>query len=569
MCIRDRSSIVTGVSRTLSKTITAIKRAVEDDNLQTEEDKDSLNRLLENHFDLEDALRLTDTNQAAARRQYSQAKLSDEEDSAVGSLEKEPTLKKVFTNKTTNALDLPPDGGYGWVCCLCVTLIMFSTWGCNSAFGVFLAFYLSNSSFAGANKYDYALIAGITVFFAQGLPPIVMILMRVFGFKAPMYFGIVLMCAGFVLASYSTKLWQLYLTQGVMSGIAISLIFAPATTVLPGWFLKKRSFAMGLSLVGTGAGGVVYSLAVNKLIENTGNQKKALRILAITCSITSVIATFLLRQRVPMEKTGVTNFKATKQHIKDMFNSRILKKWTVQLIGAWFLFALFGYTLMIFTLSSYAVALGLSHHQGSSLTAIMNGAQSIGRPLIGYTGDKFGRTNVTATLTLLLAIFVFAFWIPAHTYVQLIMFSICIGSCVGVANVMNTVLVADIVGPSDFLPCWGYINLLGAPFMLFAEVIAQALTVAKNSNPYLHTQIFAGCCFTAALILIMGLREVTVKIRLKERQTANNQRIKDEMEEDVQQEDATTLKEREAKYNYMLGPGIKIYFARMFYPMKV
>lgn len=270
-----RSSIVTGVSRTLSKTITAIKRAVEDDNLQTEEDKDSLNRLLENHFDLEDALRLTDTNQAAARRQYSQAKLSDEEDSAVGSLEKEPTLKKVFTNKTTNALDLPPDGGYGWVCCLCVTLIMFSTWGCNSAFGVFLAFYLSNSSFAGANKYDYALIAGITVFFAQGLPPIVMILMRVFGFKAPMYFGIVLMCAGFVLASYSTKLWQLYLTQGVMSGIAISLIFAPATTVLPGWFLKKRSFAMGLSLVGTGAGGVVYSLAVNKLIENTGNQKKA------------------------------------------------------------------------------------------------------------------------------------------------------------------------------------------------------------------------------------------------------------------------------------------------------
>lgn len=270
-----------------------------------------------------------------------------------------------------------------------------------------------------------------------------------------------------------------------------------------------------------------------------------------------------------MEKTGVTNFKATKQHIKDMFNSRILKKWTVQLIGAWFLFALFGYTLMIFTLSSYAVALGLSHHQGSSLTAIMNGAQSIGRPLIGYTGDKFGRTNVTATLTLLLAIFVFAFWIPAHTYVQLIMFSICIGSCVGVANVMNTVLVADIVGPSDFLPCWGYINLLGAPFMLFAEVIAQALTVAKNSNPYLHTQIFAGCCFTAALILIMGLREVTVKIRLKERQTANNQRIKDEMEEDVQQEDATTLKEREAKYNYMLGPGIKIYFARMFYPMKV
>lgn len=224
---------------------------------------------------------------------------------------------------------------------------------------------------------------------------------------------------------------------------------------------------------------------------------------------------------------------------------------------------------MIFTLSPYAVASGLTAQQGSSLTAILNGAQSVGRPLIGYSGDRFGRTNVTVFLTLLLSIFMFGFWIPAGTYSSLIGFSICVGLCVGVANVMNTVLVADIVGPTEFLPCWGYINLVGSPFMLVCEVIAQALTVPGSGEPYLHTQIFAGCCFTAALFLVLCLREVTVKFRIEERRIANNKRLEEYDHTDEDDVDNQLLIERKLKYDYLLGPGIKKYFARMFYPMKV
>lgn len=590
-----RSTIITGISRTVTRTLSTIKKAVDDDNLQADNNTDDLNKLLERNFDIDDALRLTETAKRTDSRYTTNTntntnanavnakgsdKWFDQTSDSEGEYRSEvpvelagddegQTLNKVFTNKETNTLDLPPEGGYGWVCCLCVTLVMFSTWGCNSAFGVFLAFYLNNSSFPGASKYDYALIAGMTVFFGQGLPPFVLLFMRIFGLKIPMYFGIVIMCLGFVLASYAVSLWQLYLTQGFLSGVGISFIFAPATTVLPGWFLKKRSFAMGLSLIGTGAGGVAYSLAVNKMIENTGNQRFALRILAITCSITCVVATLLLRQRVPMKATGIRNWKAIKQHCNDMFSMHIFKKWTVQLIAMWFMFALFGYTLMIFTLSSYAVANGLTAHQGSSLTAILNGAQSVGRPLIGYTGDKIGRTNITVMLTLLLTIFMFGFWIPADSYSSLIGFSICVGLCIGVANVMNTVLVADIVGPVDFLPAWGYVNLVGSPFMLVAEVIAQALTEPNSNDPYLHTQIFAGCCFVAALLLILGLREVTAKIKIKERQTINLQRLKDYDDSNLSEKDNNISREREIKYDYLLGSGIKSYFARMFYPMHV
>ena len=595
------SATASALSRNVTRTISAIKKAVEDDNKQSEVNENDLNKLLERNFDVDDALRLTETAQQQQQqadsmyqkytvplaKKNTSIKSSWSEDMSesdadhhhhtvangpvevTGEDESGATLNKVFTNKETNTLDLPPDGGYGWVCCLCVTLVMFSTWGSNSAFGVFLAYYLNNSTFAGASKYDYALIAGMTVFFGQGLPPFVLLLMRIFGLKPVMFFGIVVMCLGFVLASYSVSLWQLYLTQGFLSGVGISFIFAPATTVLPGWFLKKRSFAMGLSLVGTGAGGVTYSLSVHKMLDNTGNQKLALRILAITCTVTCVVATILIRQLVPIKPTGIRNWKANKQLFKDMFSGKIVRKWTVQLIAVWFTFALFGYNLMIFTLSPYAVASGLTAQQGSSLTAILNGAQSVGRPLIGYSGDRFGRTNVTVFLTLLLSIFMFGFWIPAGTYSSLIGFSICVGLCVGVANVMNTVLVADIVGPTEFLPCWGYINLVGSPFMLVCEVIAQALTVSGSGEPYLHTQIFAGCCFTAALFLVLCLREVTVKLRIEERRIANNKRLEEYDHTDEDDIDNQLLIERKLKYDYLLGPGIKKYFARMFYPMKV
>ncbi|CCK72001.1 Esbp6p KNAG_0I02160 [Huiozyma naganishii CBS 8797] len=574
-------SRVASLARTVTMTVSDVIDAVRDDNQQTERDRasDDLNKVLESRFDVGDALRMEQNNASDSDQ--------EEVESHVDEVTKLPsevpggkreTLERVFTSKEKgNVVDLPPDKGYAWVVVLSVFLVMFNTWGCNSAFGVFLSFFLSHGTFEGASKYDYALIAGLTVALGQGFSPFAMIIMRVIGLRTTMFLGCMLMLAGFLLASFATRLWELYLTQGVLIGISISLIFAPATTVLPGWFLKKRAVSMGLSLFGTGAGGVTFGLASEKMIADRGNTRWCYRMLAITCTCAVLFAISLVRERHPIKSVGLRSIKKVKREVKKMFNWQVIKQPQVLLIAVWFTLALLAYNLMVFTLASYAVARGMTLHQGSSLTAILNGAQACGRPIMGLMGDRFGRANVTIALTSLLCIYMFAFWIPAHTYLQLIMFSIMVGSCVGVANVMNTVLIADMVKPDEFLSAWGFVNYSGSPALLCCEVIAQALTKQGVSNPYLHTQIFAGVCFSSAWIMILVLREYAVRLKLDRRRQENDKKMQEhignkqfeEADSDSSAEHWSTLEKREIKYNFLLGGGIKRYFMRLSYPMKI
>ncbi|CAL9727900.1 hypothetical protein MOUN0_B03004 [Monosporozyma unispora] len=561
-----------------------------------EDDENELNRILTERFDLGDAIRL-ETNNIATDDDDDKTNPGD--NSTINDLEsghdhdqgKNTILQKVFTNQTTGEIILPPDKGYAWVMVGAVILVMFSSWGCNAAFGVFLSFYLSNNTYPGATKYDYALIAGFPVALGQGMAPFSLILMRVIGIRPTMLLGTAFMLTGFLWASFSTQLWELYVSQGVFVGISISLIANPPTTCIPGWFLKKRAAAMGLVYLGTGLGGLVYGLASNKMLQDDGNANMCYRMLAITCTCSCLIAICLVKERIPTKPTGLKSKKAIFLEFKKFFDGSVIRRPTVLLISMWFNLAIFAYTLMVFTLASYAVARGMSQHQGSILTSLLNTGQTIGRPLMGFMGDRFGRVNVTSFLTCILCIYIFAFWIPAHTFVQLIFFSIMIGLSVGVANVMNGVLIADMVEPHEFLAAWGFVTYSGSPLFLVSELIAQALTVpSKKSNPYLHTQIFTGFCFFGALLLSFFLREKAITIKLQRNQKIVQEKLREreeilvmsESEKSLQKDKVevetktevtddilTQLIAKNKKYSELLSPGWKNMFKRMTYRTKI
>lgn len=73
----------------------------------------------------------------------------------------------------TERLDVPLDGGYGWMCSICVFLINAHTWGVNSAWGGFLAHFLTNSTFPNSTQLQYALIGGLSISQALVVSPLV------------------------------------------------------------------------------------------------------------------------------------------------------------------------------------------------------------------------------------------------------------------------------------------------------------------------------------------------------------------------------------------------------------
>ena len=104
------------------------------------------------------------------------------------------------------------------------------------SYSVYLAFYLANDLFPEARPLDYAFIGGFNFTFALLAAAPATVLTRRYGERAPMLSGVALLSGGFIAASFSSKVWHLYLSQGLCVGAGIGLIYIPATAIVPQWF---------------------------------------------------------------------------------------------------------------------------------------------------------------------------------------------------------------------------------------------------------------------------------------------------------------------------------------------
>lgn len=73
--------------------------------------------------------------------------------------------------------------------------------------------------------------------------------------KSITIFGVLLVAAGFILASFSTTIWELLLTQGFLVGLGMSFIYFPLLSPAPEYFTSHRATAMGFVSI------PVYSIA--------------------------------------------------------------------------------------------------------------------------------------------------------------------------------------------------------------------------------------------------------------------------------------------------------------------
>lgn len=454
--------------------------------------------------------------------------------------------------------------------------VFLTTWGFNASTGIVLNHYLNNNTFPGTSKGTYSIIACISPFLGQVLCPLAGILVGTIGYQYTMALGTILIFLGYILGFVAKNLGYLYM-WAVFTGTGISLSFVPATTIIPKIFIKNRAFAISTILIGTGIGAVLSSI-----IGSFTNVRIFLLILAIIV-ITLQSASVYCLHRVFVDESFVRKpltLTLFWEEFKKYYSIDIFKSYIAHLIGIWFNIALMGYLIFVFTLSSYtnAVQPDITTLDSNLITVYLNLGQIVGRPLMGRIGDKFGRSNTTILFTSFCAIFIWVYWLNFTTsYGKIVGFAVLMGITCGVANVFNTVLIADCCQnyPPEmnmFIKYWAFVNSNYGPVLLFAEYIVQKLTVTTASNPYRNAQMFSGSLYLFALLLSFFIREYKVRTLIEgEIKTVENQLIYETRMYDEKEvkESEQKLEQKLEKLNKSNKINIKETIKRTFLPIVV
>ncbi|KAF2799843.1 MFS transporter, MCP family, solute carrier family 16, member 6 [Melanomma pulvis-pyrius CBS 109.77] len=409
-----------------------------------------------------------------------------------------PSIAEIPSPTTTPRSNEPvdhaiPDGGYGWVIVFSVFTINAFTWGVLASYGVYLAHYLSHSIFPGATSLDFAYIGGLNFGVSMLAASPVTYLIRHAGTHLPMALGVVVQTSGFVAASFATSIWHLYLTQGILVGLGVGLLFIPSVSVTSQWFDKKRALANSINSAGSGVGGIIISLATTPMI-NKLSLAWSLRIIGIVSATMNILAICLIRNRNKVIRPPM-----------HPFNINLFLQLPVFLLLSWGFFSMVGYVVIIYSLSDFGRSIGLNASQASSVTAIMNLGTALGRPCIGLLSDRYGRIEVAGLTTLATAGTIWGLWMPAQSYALTVVFALLNGGTAGVFWMTISTLSVEVTSltslPSMLALAFGTIILPTT----FTEVVALKMRQPASSRPYLYPQIFTGLAYLMASAMMLGL----------------------------------------------------------------
>lgn len=162
-----------------------------------------------------------------------------------------------------------PDGGWGWVVVFSSFIIHMVMDGITYTMGTYLTLFTTEFNVShGAVSVIHALLPAVT--FSCG--PIASMCTNRFGCRATTILGSLIASSGFVMSYFVKSFYFLYFTIGIVVGFGFGLIYVPAIVSVGYYFEKRRSFAIGIAVCGTGVGTFLLSPTNRILTERFGWQ---------------------------------------------------------------------------------------------------------------------------------------------------------------------------------------------------------------------------------------------------------------------------------------------------------
>ncbi|KAJ2980289.1 hypothetical protein NQ176_g2731 [Zarea fungicola] len=364
--------------------------------------------------------------------------------SEVGSpIEKDGSISPFSSREefiSENVAPPAPDGGRrAWLVVLGGWLNFTASFGIVNAFGTFESVYETDLHMS-TSLVTWIGSAQMFVLFVGGI--IVGPIFDKWGARIPMLMGTFLCLVSFLSCSFSTKFYQLLLAQGFTLGLGCALLFYPTTSAVSEWFDKRRGLALGLVVSGASAGGILWPLVLNQLIDKIGinGTHRATGVIAAPLMLTSC---FLVKERkltnsanddseakVPPAPVQQTSLAAT------ILDVRFLA------LSLGLLFINGGMMVPFFYIPQYAIDHGVSPTMANNMLAITYVASLCGRILSGWVADQIGRFNMLICISTLTGIATLC-WMQTSTLPAMMTVSLLFGFSSGGIVPLGSACVAQ------------------------------------------------------------------------------------------------------------------------------
>jgi MFS family permease len=377
------------------------------------------------------------------------------------------------------------DGGYGWLIVASSFVIHGLVLGSLFSFGVYYPIYIevfhaSKGEVAWIGSISGALMVGMGLWSGSYADR--------YGNRVVIFLGSVFVGIGLFLGSFATKLWHLYITQGLLCGVGYSLSYIAGLGVVGQWFQTKRGLAIGISAAGAGLGQFAISQWTAYFIS-TYNWRICLRFNALIISIGLAFCSSVLIRKVPLNPLA-SIFASI-----DRFQSKNFR--LLYLANAIFSIGCF----MPFThLPIYAINHGISTSKAVLLLSISGASSAVGRILLGFAADRVGKL-VMLQFTVFGAGVTALCWMACTSFSTLLVIAISYGMFSGGFFSTIPLVCAELFGIQSISALIGLLYTANA----FGNLISAPLggMIVDYSGDYKAAIAVTGTCILIASIIYL------------------------------------------------------------------
>ncbi|UPK95265.1 hypothetical protein LCI18_006200 [Fusarium solani-melongenae] len=399
--------------------------------------------------------------------------------------------------------DIESDIG-AWLCVLAAMFFLISSYGFMNSLGTVQS-HLSLNQLSDFSTSEVGWINGVYLFLSLIFNFQIGSILDRYGPQLLSTIAAFFSTATFLLLAQCKTYWQFMLCLGVFGSIGTSIGAVTAVSVVGKLFIRRRGLAMGIAVMGTSLGSIVYPMTLRATFESLGWAWSMRLVALIVACFTSLGVVCFLPFRRLTEGQSANKKEGGVGLDLSAFKS---PKFVFTSIGVCIVeFVVYGIGGLLPTISAGA---GFSTEDGYMLISILGACSCVGRFSTGFIGDKVGPFNAMVTTMVIIVILMASLFIPFATSsaTLLYIFTALWGYFSGSFYVLSPVCTGKTCEPKDYARYFGSSNMCVAVALLLAIPLSGMMLEKLGSQLlacfYLGMIVLAGISFVVARGLLIG-----------------------------------------------------------------